>query len=42
MIDRFSKGNDDATSGDFATDLGHPPDPARSYAWTVPDLTDQL
>lgn len=38
----FSKGNDAATTGDFATDLGHPPDPARSYDWTVPDLTDQL
>jgi len=42
MVDKFLKGNDSATTGNFNTDLGGAPNPSQYYSWTVPDLTGDL
>jgi len=42
MVDKFLKGNDAATTGNFDTDLGGPPNPSQYYDFTVPELTGEL
>jgi hypothetical protein len=42
MIDKFLKGNDSASTGNFNTDLPNPPNPEDHYDWDVPTLSGDL
>lgn len=42
MIDKFLKGNDSAATGNVATDLPNPPNPADHIDWEPPTLTGEL
>lgn len=41
-IDRFLKGNDSTTTGNFATDLAGKPDVAQYYSWDAAELPGEL
>ncbi len=42
MIDRFLKGKDSATTGNFATDLGSKPTATQYYTWSTTELSGSL
>jgi hypothetical protein len=42
MVNRFLKGNESTQTGNFATDLGSPPDPTQYYTWDATELAGDL
>ncbi len=42
MIERFLKGKDSTTTGNFATDLASKPNVAQYYSWDATELPGKL
>ncbi len=42
MIDKFLKGKDTTTTGNFATDLGSKPTATQYYTWDTAELPGKL